>query len=237
MMRRFCLVAVLSVLSAASLLAATSQDVSLRTDDGVTIAASLYLPSRPGPAVILLHMQTRSREDWNAVASRLVDAGFVVLTLDFRGHGASDPAPAGSGSQDATRLQLDVKAARAFLAARREAIPGRVGIAGASIGANVAALFAQNDLTVRSLVLLSPGLEYRGLRPEAAMLKYGTRPALLITSQEDNYSTNSARKLVTQGTGTRDLRVLNGAGHGTTMLVRQPDLVASLVDWFRRTLL
>ena len=31
--------------------------------------------------------------------------------------------------------------------------------------------------------------------------------------------------------------MLNGAGHGTAMLARQPDLASSLVDWFSRTLL
>jgi hypothetical protein len=31
--------------------------------------------------------------------------------------------------------------------------------------------------------------------------------------------------------------VLSGAGHGTVMLSRDPDLAAALVDWFVRTLL
>jgi pimeloyl-ACP methyl ester carboxylesterase len=130
-----------------------------------------------------------------------------------------------------------VKAARAFLASRREVALNRIGFAGASIGANLAILFAANDPTVRSLALLSPGIDYRGLRPEAAFKKYADRPALLIVSQEDNYSTNSARQLARSGPGVRDLRILNGAGHGTAMITRQPDLAASLVDWFRRTLL
>ena len=134
-------------------------------------------------------------------------------------------------------MMADVKAARAFLASRRDVVPGRVGIAGASIGANLAILFAANDLTVRSLALLSPGIDYRGLRPEPAMKKYGDRPAMLVASQEDNYATSSARQLTAGGSGVRDLRVLIGAGHGTTMLGRQADLVAALVDWFRRTLL
>ena len=90
---------------------------------------------------------------------------------------------------------------------------------------------------MRSLVLLSPGIDYRGLRPEAALRRYGDRPAMLVASQEDNYSTNSARELAAAGSGNRDLRILNGAGHGTNMLVHQADLAAALVDWFRRTLL
>jgi dienelactone hydrolase len=235
--RRPFLFATLVVLAAGSLLAAAPQEVSFPTDDGVAIAGSLYLPGRPGPGIVLVHALSRTREDWSAVAARLADAGFVVLAIDLRGHGASGPLPDGTGLDDLTKMMADVKAARAFLASRREAIPGRVGFAGASIGANLAILMGGTDPTVRSLALLSPGIDYRGLRPEAAMKKYGERPALIVASQEDNYATHSARQLAIAGTGIRDLRILSAAGHGTTMMVRQPDLAASLVDWFRRTLL
>ncbi len=223
--------------AAAPLRAAQAQEVTFRTDDGVAIVGSLYLPARPGPAVLLLHALGRSREDWQPVAARLADAGFVALAIDLRGHGASGPLPEGTSLDDLTRMMADVKAARAFLATRREVSPNRIGIAGASIGANLAILFAAGDPTVRSLVLLSPGLDYRGLRPEAAMTRYGDRPALLVASQEDNYAANSTRQLAQSGPGVRDLRILTGAGHGTTMLGRQPDLTASILDWFRRTLL
>jgi pimeloyl-ACP methyl ester carboxylesterase len=224
-------------LAASPLRAASVQDVSFRTDDGVTIAGSLYLPSRPGPGILLLHALSRNREDWQSMATRFSDAGFVTLAIDLRGHGASGPLPEGASLGDLTGMVADVKAARAFLATRREVSPGRIGIAGASIGANLAILCAAGDPTVRSLVLLSPGIDYRGLRPEAALKKYGDRPALLVASQEDGYSTNSARQLAKSGPGVRDLRILNGAGHGTVMIGRQPDLAAALVDWFRRTLL
>ena len=92
---------------------------------------------------------------------------------------------------------------------------------------------------MKSLVALSPGIDYRNLRPDAALKKYGERSALVVASQEDAYAANSARQLAVgaPGVGIRDLRILNAAGHGTTMLTRQPDLVSSLVDWFRRTLL
>ncbi len=237
MTRRALLLAALLALAAAPLRAAQVQEVTFTTADGVAIVGSLYLPSRPGPGIILLHALSRTREDWQPVASRLADAGFVALAIDLRGHGASGPLPEGTSLEDLTRMVADVKAAREFLATRREVAPTRIGIAGASIGANLAILFAAGDPTVRSLALLSPGIDYRGLRPEAAMKKYGDRPALLVASQEDNYAANSTRQLAASGPGVRDLRILTGAGHGTAMLGRQPELAASLVDWFRRTLL
>jgi pimeloyl-ACP methyl ester carboxylesterase len=217
--------------------ATSQQQVIFRTEDGLSLAGTLYLPGRPAPAVILLHMQTRSREDWQVLGQRLADAGIAALAIDLRGHGASDHAAPVEGASAVAGLQLDVKAARAFLGGRTDVIGSRLGFVGASIGANLAVIAAAGDPSVRTLALLSVGLDYRGLRTEAALNRYGARPALMVASQEDNYAMISMRRLAGQGTGTREQVVLDGAGHGTVMMSRQPDLVATLVDWFRRTLL
>jgi dienelactone hydrolase len=219
--------------------APSTQTVVLRTSDGVQIAATLHLPSTSqAPCVILVPMQTRTREDWDVVASRLAESGIAALAIDLRGHGGSGTEPGGFGLQDnMSACLLDVKAGRAFLAGRADLAGGRIGMAGASVGANLALAVAAADLSVQSLALLSAGVEYRGIRGDAPMRKYGNRPALLVASLEDPYATRSARELSTFGDGIRELRLLNGAGHGTVMLARQPDLVGVLVDWFRRTLL
>jgi len=228
---------VLVLLACAGQVAASSQQqVTFKTEDGLSIAGTLYLPNRPAPAVILVHMLTRSREDWQALGSRLADAGMVALAIDLRGHGASDPPPPGRSSEPAG-MQLDVKAARAFLSGRPDVQGGRVGLAGASIGANLAVLAAAGDPSVRTVALLSAGLDYRGLRTEAALNRYGSRPALLVASREDSYAMISMRRLSGQGAGAREQVVFDGAGHGTVMLERQPDLIGMLVDWYRRTLL
>jgi dienelactone hydrolase len=234
------LVAVLLVAcSASSVDAGPVTSVTFRAKDGVPIAASFYQPSRrPAPCVILVHMLTRSRDDWQALASHFADAGIAVLAIDLRGHGASgaDPRQDLNAQQDLAPDVLDVQAARAFLSARPDLGVTTVGIAGASIGANLAVLVAASDPTIRSIALLSPGLDYRNLHSEAALKKYGERPALMIASQEDGYATRSVRRLQKAGTGTREVRLVNGAGHGTAMLARQPDLVSLILEWFQRTL-
>ena len=215
--------------------------VTLRTDDGLTLAATWYEPSsRPAPAVILVHMLHRSRREWEALALRLAAEGIGALALDLRGHGES-PGGVGAGSDptqpDYSTMVLDVKAARRFLAQRSDVTQTRVGIAGSSIGANLAALEASSDGTVASLALLSPSLDYRGLRIEAALRKVAERPVLLVASDDDPYAVRSAKELQKAGGGLRELLVLKQAGHGASMLMRDPDLVRTLVDWFRRTLL
>jgi alpha-beta hydrolase superfamily lysophospholipase len=214
-------------------LGAATQRVSFRTDDGITLAGTWHEPSsRPAAAVILVHMLQKSRRDWEQFASGIAGEGIGALTFDLRGHGESPGGP-----QDYAAMIQDVRAARRFVAARADVTPSRIGIAGASIGASLAALEAADDSTVVSLALLSPTLDYRGLRLEPAIRKYGARPMLLIASDDDGYAVRSMRELQKAGGGVRETVLLSRAGHGTTMLANDPDLMRRLVDWFRRTLL
>jgi alpha-beta hydrolase superfamily lysophospholipase len=219
--------------------AESAQRVTLRTDDGLSLAATWYEPSsRPAPAVILVHMLHKSRREWENVAQRLASDGIGALALDLRGHGESSGAAAADGAQpDYASMVLDIKAARRHLAQRGEVQQARVGLIGASIGANLAALEASGDASIASLALLSPSLDYRGLRIEAALRKLAARPVLLVASDDDPYAFRSARELHKAGGGPRELLIVKQAGHGTAMLARDPDLVRALVDWFRRTLL
>jgi alpha-beta hydrolase superfamily lysophospholipase len=217
---------------------AADQRVTIRTEDGVSLAATWYESgARLAPAVILVHMLHKSRHDWDPVATRLAAEGIGALTIDLRGHGESGGGIDGGDTPDYSSLVRDVSAARRYLASRADVQQSHVGVAGASLGANLAALEAAGDATVASLALLSPSLDYRGLRIEAAMRKYGGRPALLVSSDDDPYATRSAHDLKKAGTGIREAIVLSRAGHGTVMLSRDQDLVRTLVDWFRRTLL
>jgi pimeloyl-ACP methyl ester carboxylesterase len=232
-------VLMLAVLSSGAPVAST-RTISLRTEDGVTLWATLYEANRvPAPAVILVHMLTRSRDDWQPVATRLADAGINALAVDLRGHGASGAGPASAdGGPDWSRLVLDIRAARLFLAGRPEQVRGSaIGVAGASVGANAAILEGAADPAIKSLALLSADLDYRGLRTAAAMQKFGSRPALLVAASNDPYALRSMRELAGAGGGRRETQTLDGAGHGTAMLSREPNLASSLVDWFQRTLL
>lgn len=206
--------------------AAAQRRVSIRTDDGAALTGAYYDPSRrPAPGIVLLHMLGRSHTDWDSAASQLADAGFAVIALDFRA--APDPSS----------MLSDVRAAKAFLRERAEVLPTRIGIAGASIGANVALLDAADDPGVSSVALLSPGIDYRGLRTEPAMKKYAGRPALLAASTQDPYAWRSIRHLSSIGRGAREVRLTGVIAHGTVLLLRDPELIGALVDWFKRTLL
>jgi pimeloyl-ACP methyl ester carboxylesterase len=88
------------------------------------------------------------------------------------------------------------------------------------------------------VALLSPSLDYRGLRIEQTMKQIGRRPVILVAGSDDSYASRSARELhKAGGGGLRELLILERAGHGTNMLSNDENLAPALVDWFRRTLL
>ena len=227
-------IAAVLLLAALPAVARAETRVTIRTADGVTLVGTYFESrTRPAPAVLLLHMLTRSRSDWESLGRLLAAEGIAALAIDFRGHGDSAHL-ASAVPDDLTVFMRDVVAAIKFLQARTDVRSGHIGIAGASVGATLAAMAAAADPTIRALALLSPGLDYRGLRLDAPMRKYGARPVLLVASSEDHYAVRSAREIGTAQDPSRELRVLTAAGHGTTMLTRVPDLARTIVEWFGR---
>lgn len=240
-----CLRLALPVVAAALLLPGTGEwlraaapsdrRVSFAAADGVQLVASWYEPpNRPAPAVILVHMFDRSRRDWEILAARLASSGIGALAIDLRGHGDSPRAPRPSSPAELSALAADIAAARRYLATRGDVHPGRIGIAGASLGASLAVLAAA-ETSSAGVALLSPSLDYRGVRIEAAARKVAS-PMLLVASAEDGYASRTVRDLRKAGGGPREIVTLQDAGHGTMMLDRDPALAWTLVDWFRRTL-
>jgi dienelactone hydrolase len=135
-------------------------------------------------------------------------------------------------------MAQDVRAAVLWLASRPGVRPDAIGIAGASLGASFALQVAAEQPSVRSLALLSPSLDYRGVRINKALVhKYGARPLWLLASSEDPYALRTIHELAEDTSGIREERVAAAAAHGTNLLTADPGLIPALVDWFRRTLI
>jgi predicted acyl esterase len=112
----------------------TQQELSLRMDDGVDLAATLYEPSAAPPpaghpAIVLFHGLGGKRQDLAFLAQAFAGS-FAVLTLDARGHGESG----GLVSIDGPREMAVVKAVFNWLAARPEINRNRIGAWGISLG-------------------------------------------------------------------------------------------------------
>jgi ABC-2 type transport system ATP-binding protein len=116
---------------------AAKQDVSIPMDDGVTIAATLYLPDGTPPAggwpaIVFLHGLSGNRQQINALVEGYGFTGgsYAILTFDARGHGDSG----GLVGIDGPREVADTRAVHDWLAARPDVSDTRIGAWGISYG-------------------------------------------------------------------------------------------------------
>ena len=212
---------------------AAGRPVVFQSADGTPLAGSLFEASnRPAPGVVLVHMLGRSKEEWTPLAERLQDAGITALAVDLRGHGSS-----GGSAVTLPPLIGDVRAAIEWLGGRANTRPGSLAVVGSSLGANLAALAAADSGSIRAVGLVSPSLDYRGIRLDAAVMKrLGDRPVWLAASTEDPYALRTVRELIGTG-GAREQQLSSARAHGTNLLINDPDLSRALVDWLKRTLI
>jgi hypothetical protein len=106
--------------------------VHFRASDGLRLAG-WYRPSRNGATVIVVHGGSSDRKGSVAHAQMLARHGYGVLLYDARGRGESE----GMDNNYGWDWAKDVAGALAFLKARDEVDPARIGGLGLSTGADV----------------------------------------------------------------------------------------------------
>lgn len=210
---------------------AFAEEVTFKAQDGTALKADLEAVKDSTKGVVLVHMIGRSGQDWRFLADKLNTAGFSTLSVDLRGHGANVPEGAPKPEltdADYIAMSQDVSAAVAFL--RSKGVT-EISLIGASLGANLALNVASKDPEVRTVVLLSPGMVFKGVDASEALAAYGERPVLIVVSEEDKYSARSGLVLDAQAKGYHKLEVYQGAGHGTKMLNKAPSLEPLVLSW------
>jgi pimeloyl-ACP methyl ester carboxylesterase len=125
----------------------TYRDVRIPADDGARLAA-WWIPSTNGAAVVLLPGSGSTRDDVLERAALVAGAGYGVLVLDARGHGASEGRPMEFG----WGAERDVRAAITYALAQPD-VTGEIAIVGQSMGGEVAVTTAAEDPRVSALVV------------------------------------------------------------------------------------
>lgn len=155
--------------------------LTIRSFDGTTLPAYLFVPPSHGrtPAVLVLtgHVRKDSQSGLaqtagltpsyqHAAALELAKRGFVTLTFELRGFGLLGPPALPhhnavahnaiiAGSSYKAVLYRDVEAAVEVLLSRSEVDGERLGIAGASLGGEMATLYAAMDQRIRAVAINS----------------------------------------------------------------------------------
>lgn len=203
------------------------------------IAATFYGVDTPAPpGIILIHRLGADRTAWGPFAQHAQRNGYACLAFDLRGHGESVRRDgerlsyrAFTGADWRAAVQ-DIDAARRFMG-RRGVNLADTAIAGASIGANLALAYAAEHPDVPAVVLVSPGLDYKGIRTAEAIAAYGNRPVLLMTSEGDSYSVSSCTELDRVAEGLCEVRRYPGATHGAPLLDASDSARDQILLWLK----
>jgi fermentation-respiration switch protein FrsA (DUF1100 family) len=129
------------------------QEVTIRTSDGLDLAA-WYVPSRNGAAVI----SYPTRDGRLPQARMLARHGYGVLLVDARGYDGSEGDPNVFGWAGAN----DIDAAVAWLQQRPDVTEGRIGGIGFSVGGEMMLQAAASNSALRAVV--SEGAGVRSVR-------------------------------------------------------------------------
>lgn len=225
--------------------------IELITGAGYRILADVItLAEKPGPGVLAVHMLGGDRKDWEPLWDYLARTDIAkVLAIDIRGHGGSvlryhDPGKAPDTidyrcfkKADYVDATKDVAYAFNYLKTLAGVDSSRCGIIGASIGANYALKVALSHQNCGFLVLISPGLVYRGLVINKDIKSIKEIPLLIVASSNIEADRNSARWLWRNcSSKKKKIKIFDDGGHGTDIIKNQPASGEYIAEWLKAVL-
>ena len=232
-------------LSLSTTKAQKSTEVTFLTKDSIQISATYQVPKvgkAPYPAIILIHQGGSSRREWAdlPMVDRLLEYGYAILAYDVRMHGKSgkDAGNLRDLFNNPNRAPLDLLAAIQFLNQDSRIDPERIGIVGASIGANLACVAAASDrFKVKTVVVLSAKTQaVKNLSGSSEALHPSN--AFYIASEEEQGGLRDqwAHELFGLTSGTKLVSIAPGDKHGSYILKSHRILQDDIIHWFKRNL-
>jgi len=215
--------------------------VSFETRDGWKLTGSLFLPKQspntPVPGILL--MSEPGWEDRTIFGSylgeKLAEKGFVGLSVDYRGTGASlgkkEFKTLSSGEKE--EIGLDVRAALEFLSQQPMVDPHRIGVVAATWSAEFAVMEAAENPNIQALVLIS------GAISDDAKKYFGFEhsvPVLGVVGKDDKESFWEMTDVFTSSQNhSSDLLV--AVGYGAGMFSHTAGLEEKVIRWLDRNLM
>ncbi|NLX13332.1 MAG: alpha/beta fold hydrolase [Phycisphaerales bacterium] len=215
--------------------------VAFATQDNIVIVGSFIAPAdqEKHPAVILLPDYKQDSSSYAPLILPLHNAGFAVLAIDPRGHGASTgSAELGLARRVEQRdpklfaeIHRDVEAACHWLLEQPNIDRTRFVLVGTGLGSGVALDYASRDASVDGVVCLTPAMSWPGLDSVRHVQKYGRRPLLLLACEDGRKAIEHLKRFAPEAI---DEIVINPADAdllGTHMLGHVADIEERIVQF------
>lgn len=216
-------------------------DLSLVTDDVVTIRATVGIPAGSAdaalPAVILIHQGGSDRTEWRSLFGRLLIENYVVLAYDVRGHGESDAVESiGQLFNDPDLAPNDLRAALDYLRVLKGVDADRIAVVGASIGANLAGV-ASSEMGIKTAVAISG--KTSAVRNLAGTDSLSLKSVFYISSAGDQGGQRAdwAHEMYEMTAEPRALEIVEGSSaHGVSIFDDDPELENKILTWLENQL-
>ncbi|MFC1640802.1 alpha/beta hydrolase [Patescibacteria group bacterium] len=221
----------------------TTEEIFFITHDKTVIEGTVFLPDEAnGSAIICLHQLRLDRSTFFNFAETMRSRGYLVLVIDERGHGKSTNQNGEAISYetmsdgDFNKIPgMDIEEAINMLISSYKISEGKIGLVGASIGANATLISLGRDPRIAFGVALSPGMDYHGLQPENDVPQI-QKPVLMVSSREDTYSFDSTAILFnTIASRNKEFLAFQDLGHGTNMFEADPSAENKIIEWILKS--
>jgi len=218
--------------------------VSFYTDDEVKIVGHYYEGNKNDFAFILVHMRPATKESYQKFARFFQEKGYTSLAIDLRGHGESVESAKGILNYEKMLPEeeqasiLDLEAASKFLYKESGGVftKEKQVIVGASIGANLAFQFLHDHPEVPAVVLLSPGLNYRGIVLEKYKDGINGEKIMAVFAKDDLEEAIKAYNTFKEWFPSSTLLMYDKGRHGTDILEANPELLNKIYFWLMERL-
>ncbi len=193
------------------------------------------------PVVVLCHGFTVSMSMMSSLARRMAQAGYAVVSIDFRGHGQNHN-PFASASKDGGLL-ADIDAALLYARLQPEFDGQNIVLMGHSMGASAVLQHAERDPGVSAVVAISGGGTPRGpyTPPNTLMIWATGDPARARTrfrlvaeqlAEREQLVADRTYGDPARGTGVR-ISEVDGTDHVTILYSRVA--AQRILDWLKAT--
>jgi pimeloyl-ACP methyl ester carboxylesterase len=191
-----------------------SRAVSFPSADGVRLAGRLI--GEGSVAVVLSHMRPADQRSWWPFSEDLAEAGYLVLTYDFRGYCPGGVGGCSAGERDLGEIWRDVLGAIDFVRSRGAR---RVVLIGASMGGTASLVAAaQEGVSVDAVITLSAPASFEGMDLTPDVLTRVSAAKLFIAGTGDGQAAPDAERLYDLSPPPKRVEILTTDAHGTDIL-------------------
>lgn len=225
-------------------------ELDIQVRDGFHIIGQIYIPKKTTvknkvPLVIFLHSIGKDSTEWGTFPSTVKEQLKVAtLNVDLRGHGKSILNKNSRKvywqnfrDKDFKKYPYDVIDVLKYIKEQYPEIDNsKVVFVGASLGANTALMTGSYGVNAKTIIMLSPMLQYKGYDLRLPIVKYGNHPLLFMVSKKDVYPYQSCLELIKFAQGKKLLKVYPYGGSGVNLVKFQPDAKSIIINWIKESL-